>query len=182
MYCSATTRLCNDIQIMCRLETTADPWLEGLFPALVKHFEQNPPCTTLTSDAISVALPASDCNATPESNDTPLDELLPHLQLGSVTSGSNDQILTKPACESETSTSVIRHGIPLRFKDRTELYNSQPNLVKLNTSLEESNLNIPVQPHRFLQLNCHQDKSLVSTMYTALEDVSKAGNFFWTLR
>ena len=173
---------------MYRLETTADPWLEGLFPALVKHLEQNPPCTTSTCEANSATMSVSDCSATPELNktqaDTPLDELLPHLQLGSVTSGSNDQILTKPACESETSTPVIRHGIPLRFKDRTELYNSQPNLVKLNASLEDSNLNIPVQPHRFLQLNCHQDKSLVSTMYTALEDVSKAYHFFffWNLR
>ena len=113
--CSLTTPLCNDVQIMYRLETTADPWLEGLFPALVKHLEQNPPCTTSTCEANSSAMAVPACSAAPELNKTqadtpPLDELLPHLQLGSVTSGSNDQILTKLACESETSTSVWFRG------------------------------------------------------------------------
>ena len=112
--------------VVGRLEITADPWLDDLFPALVKHLEQHPPPPSAPAEEARLETDASsrlEHNNSSAPDSTVLDQPLEQLQLGNTDEQDGRGIA------SSSNRTVLRKGIDLKFKDRAELCKSEPNLI-----------------------------------------------------
>ena len=150
--------------VVGRLEITADPWLDGLFPALVKHLEQHPPPPSAPAEEARLETDASSRleHNSSSTGSTVLDQPLEQLQL------ENTDEQDGRGIASSSNRTVLRKGIDLKFKDRAELCKSEPNLIQSNPALADSSLSVPTNPQRYLQLNYIEEAEIVSAQIVFL--------------
>ena len=151
--------------VVGRLEITADPWLDDLFPALVKHLEQHPPPPSAPAEEARLETDASsrlEHNNSSAPDSTVLDQPLEQLQLGNTDEQDGRGIA------SSSNRTVLRKGIDLKFKDRAELCKNEPNLIQSNPALADSSLSVPTNPQRYLQLNYIEEAEIVSAQIVFL--------------
>ena len=158
--------------VVGRLEITADPWLDGLFPALVKHLELHPPPPSAPAEEARLETDASSRleHNSSSTGSTVLDQPLEQLQLGNTDEqdGRGTVLPLDTGTASSSNRTVLRKGIDLKFKDRAELCKSEPNLIQSNPALADSSLSVPTNPQRYLQLNYIEEAEIVSAQIVFL--------------